>query len=68
MNEVEFSMQRVIIDTDPGIDDALALFLALKSPELRVEAITTVAGNASVENCTRNTFRVRPRCGPSSRA
>lgn len=49
-------MKRVIIDTDPGIDDALALFLALKSPELRVEAITTVAGNAPVEDCTRNVF------------
>ena len=34
---------RVIIDTDPGIDDALALLLALASPELSVEAITTVA-------------------------
>lgn len=49
-------MRRVIIDTDPGIDDALALFLALKSPELRVEAITTVAGNVPVEDCTRNVF------------
>ncbi|MFQ5846641.1 MAG: nucleoside hydrolase [Candidatus Methylomirabilales bacterium] len=49
-------MKRVLIDTDPGIDDALALFLALKSPELRVEAITTVAGNAPVEDCTRNVF------------
>lgn len=49
-------MKRVIIDTDPGIDDALAIFLALKSPELQVEAITTVAGNAHVEDCTRNAF------------
>ncbi len=49
-------MKRVIIDTDPGVDDALALFLALKSPELRVEAITTVGGNAPVEYCTRNVF------------
>jgi len=51
-------MKRVIIDTDPGVDDALALFLALKSPELRVEAITTVAGNALVEDCTRNVFTI----------
>ncbi|MGH7479580.1 MAG: nucleoside hydrolase, partial [Candidatus Methylomirabilales bacterium] len=36
-------MKRVIIDTDPGIDDALALFLALQSPELTIEAITSVA-------------------------
>lgn len=49
-------MRRVIIDTDPGIDDALALFLALRSPELKVEAITTVAGNVPIERCTRNVF------------
>ena len=47
-------MKRVIIDTDTGVDDALAIILALKSPELHVEAITTVAGNAEVEKCTRN--------------
>src|SRR5262249_17194933 len=35
---------RVIIDTDPGVDDALALLLALRSPELKIEAITPVAG------------------------
>ena len=37
--------ERVIIDTDPGTDDALAILLALRSPELRVEALTIVAGN-----------------------
>ena len=51
-------MKRVIIDTDPGIDDAAALFLALASPELSVEAITTVYGNGSVETCTQNTLRI----------
>ncbi len=45
---------RVIIDTDPGIDDALALILALASPELSVEAITTVAGNVEVGQAARN--------------
>lgn len=45
---------RVIIDTDPGIDDALALILAIASPELSVEAITTVAGNVAVSQATRN--------------
>src|ERR1700675_2310628 len=34
--------RRIIIDTDPGIDDAMAIFLALRSPELKVEAITPV--------------------------
>jgi inosine-uridine nucleoside N-ribohydrolase len=48
----------VVIDTDPGVDDALALCLALRSPELRVEAITTVAGNVPVEAATRNTLRI----------
>jgi inosine-uridine nucleoside N-ribohydrolase len=45
---------RVILDTDPGIDDALALILAFASPELSVEAITTVAGNVTVAQATRN--------------
>lgn len=49
---------RVIIDTDTGVDDALALILALRSPELSVEAITTVAGNVGVRKCTRNVLRV----------
>lgn len=48
--------KRVVIDTDPGLDDALALILALKSPELKVEAITTVTGNAEVDICTKNVF------------
>jgi purine nucleosidase len=47
-------MKRVVIDTDIGVDDALAVIFALKSPELKVEAITTVSGNIHVEQCTRN--------------
>ncbi len=47
-------MPRIILDTDPGIDDALALFLALASPEVTLEAITTVQGNVSVEQTTYN--------------
>jgi inosine-uridine nucleoside N-ribohydrolase len=38
---------RVIIDADPGTDDALAILLALNSPELKVEAVTAVAGNVT---------------------
>ncbi len=56
--------KRVIIDTDPGIDDALALILALHSPELSVEAITTVSGNVHVDLCVRNTFRTLNAIGP----
>lgn len=47
-------MPRIILDTDPGIDDAFALFLALASPEVQLEAITTVSGNVHVDKTTRN--------------
>ena len=47
-------MQRILLDTDTGVDDALAIILALNSPELKVEAITTVSGNVHVDFCTRN--------------
>jgi pyrimidine-specific ribonucleoside hydrolase len=48
----------VLLDCDPGHDDALAILLALASPGLDVQAITTVAGNAGIENTTRNALRV----------
>ena len=44
----------VVIDTDPGVDDALALALALASPELSVRAVTTVAGNVDLATATSN--------------
>lgn len=44
----------VIIDTDPGHDDALAIMLAVKSSVFDIKAITTVAGNSTIENTTRN--------------
>lgn len=46
--------RRIVLDVDAGVDDALAVILALRSPELQVEAITTVAGNVGVSRCTRN--------------
>lgn len=48
----------VIIDTDPGVDDALAILFALVLPELEVAGITTVFGNADVATTTRNAFAV----------
>jgi purine nucleosidase len=45
---------RLIIDTDPGIDDAIALYLALASPELDIAGLTTVFGNVDVAVATRN--------------
>ena len=41
--------RKVIIDCDPGIDDSLAIMLALKSPEIEVIGITIVCGNSPVE-------------------
>jgi inosine-uridine nucleoside N-ribohydrolase len=51
-------MKRVIIDTDPGIDDTAAIFFALSSGELEVEMLTTVFGNVEVEQCTRNALTI----------
>lgn len=51
-------MKHVIIDTDPGVDDALALMLALNSPELEVEAITSIAGNVGLELATENALKM----------
>jgi inosine-uridine nucleoside N-ribohydrolase len=51
-------MHKVVLDMDPGIDDALALLLALKSPEVQILGITTVAGNAPVEITSANARRV----------
>ena len=48
----------IVIDTDPGVDDALAIVLALRSPELRVELMTTVAGNAGIRAVTDNARRL----------
>jgi pyrimidine-specific ribonucleoside hydrolase len=48
----------IILDCDPGHDDALAIVLALARPELSLRAITTVAGNAPLDRTTRNALRV----------
>lgn len=47
-------MRKVILDTDPGVDDAMALFFLTASPGLELIGITTVFGNADVETTTRN--------------
>jgi len=51
-------MHKVVWDMDPGVDDALALILALKSPEVQVLGVTTVAGNAPLEVTSANARRV----------
>jgi inosine-uridine nucleoside N-ribohydrolase len=50
--------RRVVLDVDTGVDDALAIMLALRSPELEVLGITTVGGNVPVSQCTTNTLLV----------
>ena len=57
----------ILIDTDPGIDDALAILLAFGSPEVSVEAITTVAGNVEVDLATANAFRILEVARPERR-
>lgn len=58
MPGVNLSPTRIIIDTDPGIDDALAFLLALASPEIELEALTTTQGNVTIDNTTRNALCV----------
>ena len=55
--------KRIIIDCDPGIDDAAAILFALASPELEVVAITTGYGNGPVEACTANAHRILEAAG-----
>jgi len=49
---------RVIIDTDPGVDDAFAILLALNSPELKVEALTVVPGNVNGKQGLENALKI----------
>jgi inosine-uridine nucleoside N-ribohydrolase len=49
---------RVIIDCDPGVDDALALLLAMQSPELQIEGVTPVAGNVPLDLTLSNALRL----------
>src|SRR5690349_1412353 len=50
--------KRIIIDTDPGVDDALTFLLALASPEIQLEALTTTQGNVTLEKATSNALSV----------
>lgn len=52
------TVKRIILDTDPGIDDALAILLAVASPELVLEAVTVVHGNCAVEQGAVNALSV----------
>jgi purine nucleosidase len=53
----------LLIDTDTASDDAVALIMALRSPQVRVLAITTVAGNVGVDQAARNALYTAELCG-----
>jgi len=55
----------LVVDTDPGIDDALALLLALASPEVELQLVTTVHGNVDLARTTENALRVLHLAGRS---
>jgi purine nucleosidase len=57
--------RKIIIDTDPGQDDAAAIMLALASPELEVLGVTAVAGNVPLALTARNAGIVTEICGRS---
>ncbi len=65
MSSKSATPRKIIIDTDPGIDDAMAIIYALASPELDVVGLTTVFGNAHVETCTVNAFHILDVAGRS---
>lgn len=50
-------MTKIILDCDPGHDDALALLLAVASPEIELKAVTTSAGNQTPEKTLNNAMR-----------
>jgi inosine-uridine nucleoside N-ribohydrolase len=55
--------RRVIIDTDPGTDDAMAIILALNSPDFKVEALTVVPGNVEESQGLENALKIVSRAG-----
>lgn len=59
-------MKKIIIDTDPGIDDAIAILLALSAEkELEIQALTTVNGNIDINHVTENTLKILNIAGKS---
>jgi len=50
--------KKIIFDTDPGTDDAMALMLALNSPELDIRAVTVVPGNVTAKQGLENALRM----------
>lgn len=57
-SQIENRKSKILFDTDPGIDDAMALLFALSSPEIEIIGVTTVFGNTNVEATTRNALNL----------
>ena len=60
--------KKIIIDTDPGVDDALAIIFAFHSPELEVLGLTTIFGNVETELATLNSLRLVEMSGKNIRS
>ena len=56
----------ILIDCDPGHDDAIALLLAVASPKVELLGVTTCFGNCAVEDGTRNALRILTLAGATS--
>jgi purine nucleosidase len=56
-------MTKILLDCDPGLDDALAILLAHGDPDIELMAITTVGGNVALRNTTRNALQLREYLG-----
>ena len=52
------TVRKILIDTDPGVDDAMAIFYALESPEFDVVGLTTIFGNHNIDICTANALKL----------
>jgi len=57
---------QIVLDCDPGHDDAIALLLAVQSPRIDLKAVTTTFGNCSVEDATRNALRILSLAGATT--
>ena len=51
-------MKRIVIDCDPGIDDAQAIIMAHRHPNIKIEAITSVSGNVGIDQTTENVLKI----------
>ncbi|EBA16004.1 Inosine-uridine nucleoside N-ribohydrolase [Roseobacter sp. SK209-2-6] len=60
---METGMTKLIIDTDPGIDDAMAIFYAAAAPDIELLGLTTIFGNVTTKTATRNALRLLEKAG-----